>query len=212
MPDKPKCLAPVGDRPFLELQLRTLTRQGFNHFVLSLGHMATMVRQAAQGFEVDALIECVVEELPLGTGGAVLHAMRESGLEEAAVVNGDTFIEADLSPMLGPLNRADGEQFRIGTIVVEDRSRYGGVQATDGRVQRIEEKGFSGPGSINAGLYRLCTDAFLGFSPGTAFSMETAVMPTLLRRRALYAASLVGEFIDIGIPHDYRRFCALQGV
>jgi hypothetical protein len=32
-------------------------------------------------------------------------------------------------------------------------------------------------------------------------------MPAVLRRRALHAAVVAGEFIDIGIPEDYKRFC-----
>lgn len=207
VPDLPKCLAPVGARSFLERQLRALSAQGFDRFVLSLGHMADAVQRAVRDFEVDARIDCVVERQPLGTGGAVLHAMREAGLDETAVVNGDTFIDADLRAMLQPLSRAAGECARMAVIGVPDRARYGGVEI-DGRVVRaFVEKGHRGPGLINAGLYRLHLGAFDGFERGSAFSMETQVMPALLPRSALHAAELTGEFIDIGIPEDYRRFC-----
>ena len=53
--------------------------------------------------------------------------------------------------------------------------------------------------------------AFDGFDVGGAFSMETQVMPLLMAAGALHAAALQGEFIDIRVPEDYRRFCAQRG-
>ncbi len=207
VPDRPKCLAPVGDRPFLEFQLRALAAQGFGHFLLSLGHLAEMGEAAAGTFEVDARIECVVESAPLGTGGAVLHAMRYARLTDAAVVNGDTYIDADLSALLEPLAAPLGEVFRMAAIAVEDRARYGGIEVDGPNVLAFVEQGHTGPGLINAGVYHLSMAAFEGFEPGTAFSMETQVMPAVLRRRVRRAAVVAGEFIDIGIPQDYKRFC-----
>jgi len=211
VPDLPKCLAPVGARPFLEIQLQALAKQGFDRFVLSLGHQADLVQAAVRHFRVDAALDCIVETSPLGTGGAVAFAMREAGLAEAAVVNGDTFLDADLSAMLAPLQVAGGERFRMATIAVPDRARFGGVALAGTVVTAFVEKGQGGPGLINAGLYRVHASAFDGFAPGTAFSMETQVMPALLPRRALHAATLQGSFIDIGVPEDYRRFCADHG-
>lgn len=211
VPDRPKCLAPVGTRPFLEIQLQALAAQGFGRFVLSLGHMAALVQEAVRGFRVQADIECIVEAAPLGTGGAVAFAMREAQLAEAAVVNGDTFIEADLAAMRAPLRTAEGERFRMATVAVADRARFGGVALAGDTVTAFVEKGQAGPGLINAGLYRLHASVFEGFAPGTAFSMETQVMPALLPARGLRAAVLAGEFIDIGVPEDYHRFCARHG-
>ncbi len=211
VPDLPKCLAPVGGRPFLEIQLQALARQGFGRFVLSLGHQADLVQAAVRAFRVDATIECIVEAAPLGTGGAVTHAMREAGLAEAAVVNGDTFIDAPLAAMLRPLDVAGGERFRMATIAVPDRARFGGVALEGDVVTAFVEKGQGGPGLINAGLYRVHASVFEGLAPGAAFSMETVTMPALLPRRALRAAVLEGRFIDIGVPEDYRRFCAEHG-
>ncbi len=207
VPDLPKCLAPVGDRPFLQLQLHALQALGVQRFVLSLGHMADKVLQAKTGFGLVVPVDSVVERQALGTGGAVLFAMRESGVEEALVVNGDTFLEADLSAMLQPLDAAGGELFRMATIAVDDRARYGGVKLEGGTVTGFEEKGHQGPGLINAGLYRVHLDAFGGRGSGEPFSMETAVMPGLLPGGHLRGTVLDGSFIDIGIPADYQRFC-----
>jgi len=208
VPDRPKCLAPVGTSSFLELQLLALLQQGFTRFVLSLGYMAGQVAQAARSFDAALAVECVVETHPLGTGGAVLHAMDSTGLRQAVVINGDTMIDADLAAMRQPLSQSNGEHMRIGLVTVADRERYGGVRVEQELVVGFSEKGQSGPGLINAGIYRVDRQAFDGWQPGVPLSMEAQVMPALMVRGALRATSLKGSFIDIGIPDDYRRFCA----
>jgi D-glycero-alpha-D-manno-heptose 1-phosphate guanylyltransferase len=205
--DRPKCLAPIGQRSFLELQLELLTRQGIADFVLSLGFMSEMVQDEAAQLGSRYAIRCVVEQEPLGTGGAMAFAMRSLGIAEAIVTNGDTFLGGDLGALLRPLARSAGEHARMAVIRVPDRARFGGVEVRDDRVAGFEEKGREGPGAINAGFYRLHADIFAAHPAGSAFSFETAVLPGLAAAGGLGAALVDGEFTDIGVPEDYFRFC-----
>jgi D-glycero-alpha-D-manno-heptose 1-phosphate guanylyltransferase len=151
-----------------------------------------------------------METVPLGTGGAVLHAMSTLGVPEAWVINGDTYIDGRIEPMLAPLD-PETECLRIAAVQVEDRQRYGGLLCEGERVTGFAEKGTTGPGLINAGLYRLRQDAFAGWRPGDAFSLESDLMPELIRRKVLTCAPLSAGFIDIGVPDDYFRFCRSRG-
>ena len=149
----------------------------------------------------------VIEAEPLGTGGAIRFAMNSFNLDEALVVNGDTFLSATLSKMLEPLNTSKNEQVRCGLINVPDRKRYGGVDvSSEGLVTQFIEKGSSGSGLINAGIYRVGINAFEGVSE-TTFSFETQVLPSLCKQRHLSGEILSGKFIDIGVPEDYKLFC-----
>lgn len=210
VPDRPKCLAPVGARPFLALQLQMLRRRGIQRFVLALGHGAAAVRDAVTGFGGAARIDMVVEPSPLGTGGAVQHALRAWGLAEALVVNGDTWIDADLAGLLHPLG--EGEMMRLGLVNVADRGRYGGVELDGGgRVARFVPSGQPGPGLINAGIARLRIAAFDAVAGRVPCSLEVDVLPVLAGRGALGGVLLDGDFIDIGVPEDYRLFCTRFG-
>ncbi len=205
VPDLPKCLAPIAGRPFLEWQLRSLAERGVGRFVLALGHGADQVMDALQQPWTDSLeITCVVERELLGTGGATRFAMTEANVQDALVVNGDTWLGGSLDAILAPWN--DGEFMRMATVEVPERARFGGVSVgADHRVQAFLEKGQTGAGQINAGLYRLRLSVFDG-EPDGALSMESAVMPRLVARGALTAYQVAGPFIDIGIPDDYRFF------
>jgi D-glycero-alpha-D-manno-heptose 1-phosphate guanylyltransferase len=207
VPDLPKCLAPIRGRPFLSIQLEFLAQQGIDAFVLSLGYMADRVIEATSELSQRLHLRTICEDSPLGTGGAILRAMSKAGLEEALVANGDTFIDADLAMMLAPLDIRSGETLRMATVFVPDCSRYGGVRIVGRRVTGFMEKGVPGPGSINAGLYRLHKSVFNEIPIDEPFSLETKIMPRLAASGSLSGCHLEGSFIDIGVPADYYRFC-----
>lgn len=207
--DRPKCLAPVGERSFLYIQLHALAAAGVQEVVLSLGHLAQQVVNEVKRQRWPLSVRWVVEDQPLGTGGAVIHVLDRLGLDEVLVANGDTHLEGDLGAMLQPLQRAGDELFRIAVVDVPERARFGGVQVSAaGRLERFLEKGQTGPGPINAGLYRLCRAALPDV--GRPCSLETDVLPTLVAKGQVAVCKINGVFIDIGIPEDYERYCRLQ--
>lgn len=205
--DVPKCLAPVGDRTFLDIQIRQLATAGIEEIVLSLGHLSEQVIAAVSASAYGIPVRNVVEPELLGTGGAIGYALDALGLDEVLVANGDTYLDGNLSAMTVPLDRDSGELLRMAVVHVPDRARFGGVEmAGSGIVTGFVEKGRTSAGFINAGLYRLRRATLPGSRAG-AYSLETEVMPDLLRRGALRAHPIDGRFIDIGVPDDYSRFC-----
>jgi D-glycero-alpha-D-manno-heptose 1-phosphate guanylyltransferase len=203
-------LAPIAGQPFLRWQLESLAQRGVEHFVLSLGNGSDQVLEAIQdSWAKDLKIECVIEDEALGTGGATHFAMMKSNLNEALIVNGDTFLGGCLDDMYSPLDFENGELMRIATVNVQDRSRFGGVEVDqEDHVVNFLEKGQTGPGQINAGLYRIGIESFAD-QYDSVFSLETIIMPRLMVGRSLQARELAGPFIDIGVPDDYYLFSNL---
>ena len=209
--DLPKCLAPVGERSFLDIQLQALFAAGVDEVVLSLGYRAEAVIASVADNWKGRPVRHLVEPALLGTGGAIAFVMDTLGLDEVLVANGDTYLDGDIQAMLAPLQRADGELFRMAVVMVPDRARFGGVQSNAaGRVESFLEKGQAGAGAINAGLYRLCRAALPAARSG-AYSLEADILPALVARRAVTALPVAGSFIDIGVPEDYLRFCQHHG-
>lgn len=211
VPLVPKCLAPIAGQPFLRWQLESLAQRGVEHFVLSLGNGSSQVLEALQDpWATKLRIEYVIEDGALGTGGATRFAMAQSNLNEALIVNGDTFLGGSLDVMFAPLDIEHDELMRVATVNMQDRSRYGGIEVDqENHVINFFEKGQAGPGQINAGLYRIGIKAF-GDGSNSVFSLETEVMPKLVVSRSLQARELAGPFIDIGVPDDYYLFNKLH--
>ena len=96
VPDLPKSMAPIGDRPFLEILLKNLAKKGFKRVILSLGYMAEKITAHFGSSFAGMELHYVIEEKPLGTGGAIRLALSVCSQDHAYVFNGDTFLDLEV--------------------------------------------------------------------------------------------------------------------
>lgn len=95
VPDLPKPLAPIRGSPFLSYLLKYLKQRGLTEVILSVGYKQEAI-MAAIGTRYEGLpVRYAVEEQPLGTGGAIRHALRLTPGFLVFVQNGDTFVGLD---------------------------------------------------------------------------------------------------------------------
>lgn len=204
--DRPKVLAPVAGRPFLTYLLDQIGRTGIRRIVLSTGHLADQFAREI-GDEYRGLqIAYAHEESPLGTGGAIKFAGAQVDTPLVLVMNGDSYFDADLKAYLD-WHRAGGQDVSLLLVEVPDASRFGTVrlQADDVHVAAfLEKQSVKEPGRINAGVYVLRREMLTHIPEGTC-SIERDVFPRWLDEFDVRAWVTDGEFIDIGVPDDYRR-------
>jgi NDP-sugar pyrophosphorylase family protein len=142
---------------------------------------------------------------PLGTGGALRKAIELVGSGTVLVMNGDSFVNADLGAFL---RWYSGSRINASLLLtrVDDTGRYGRVELDDeGHVLSFTEKGDDqGPGWINAGVYLMEKTLVESMPPGKAFSLERDFFPALAGKN-LYGYGCEAEFIDIGTPESYAK-------
>ena len=212
VPSAPKPLAPVGDRPFLELLVRQLLIQNIRRLIMCTGYLADQVESAfGDGHNLGVAIEYSRESDPLGTGGAIKLAqsyLRSSS--DFLVLNGDSFVEVDLRQLV-QFHRTHGGLATMAVLSAENASRYGTVHVNSGnRVTEFHEKtGNDSPGLINAGVYVFNRELF-DHIPDGKVSLEREVFPRILDR-GVYVVEQHGMFIDIGTPADYMQAQQLFG-
>lgn len=201
--DVPKPMAPIAGRPFLEILLGSLARKGFARVVLSLGFMAEKISDhfGARFAKMD--IAYVVEDTPLGTGGATRLAATACTQDHVFVFNGDTYLDLEVE-LLERQWQAKRHPIVVGRQV-PDTARYGRLVVDGGRITCFAEKGIAGSGLINAGCYVLATDALARFPLSQPFSIETDYLVPEVARATVEVFVTDGVFIDIGIPEDYTR-------
>jgi D-glycero-alpha-D-manno-heptose 1-phosphate guanylyltransferase len=215
VPDLPKPLAPINGRPFLEYQLSYWADQGVDRFVLSVGYMAErVIKQIGDRFG-EAPVIYAVEDRPLGTGGALLLAMRHlKAGEPFLVLNGDTYFDLPLSD-LRRFHEAKRSDWTLGLFQTNDTKRYLGV-GLDGDARLIALVASTSEGEVwaNGGVYMISPgvlDRMIDRSEGEV-SLEGEIIPWLLEQRsAMYGLRHHGRFIDIGLPADYRRAATILG-
>jgi len=203
--DRPKSMALISGTPFLHLLLDQIRSQQVSDVILGTGYMAEKIESYfGCGNQFGLRLRYSTERKPLGTGGALKLA--ESLISDPVLVlNGDSYVEWSLVPMLQLLTAKEADLVIV-LQAVADVTRYGTVALDhDGRVTQFVEKGAAaGPGLINAGVYLLRRQIVRGLPAGTAISLEREVFPRLLDCR-VYGFVCTGRFIDIGIPDDLRR-------
>jgi len=207
--DVPKPMAPVGEAPFLAHLLRYWTRQGISRFTLSTGYLGNTIREYFSSVFLGATIDYVEEMEPLGTGGALSNAFNHGVFDDRPVIllNGDTWFEASLAQLMSDHMR-HGCLMTVALRTVSQNTRYGGVALTaDARISR-----FGDPTSslINAGCSLFSPRELEPYLQGLPrkFSLENDLLPLLAKEGHLGASLQDVNFIDIGVPEDYARFCA----
>jgi NDP-sugar pyrophosphorylase family protein len=210
--DRPKPMAQVEGKPFLEYQIEQLRAQGFKDLVLCIGHLAHHVQDYfGDGRDWGVRIDYVVETELLDTAGAIKNAQRF--IEDTfLVLNGDSYLEVDFPGLVEVhQSRRSSDDHTVATIAVvavDDTSAYGKIELdADARLLQFGEKAEAGSGWINGGVYVL-EPAVLDFIPtGLAVSLEKETFPLILEQsHHVFGYSVQGFFVDIGTPEGYHRF------
>ena len=96
----PKALMPIGDMPILEVLLRQFKRAGFQDVILTVGHLAELLRAFFEdGSRFGIRIEYSFEDQPLGTAGPL--SLVSSQLQETFLVsNSDVLTTLDLHELI----------------------------------------------------------------------------------------------------------------
>jgi len=203
VPDVPKPMAPVAGRPFLELLLRNLSRQGVTRVVLSLGYKAEVITSHFGDRYHDMELAYAIEDTPLGTGAAVRQSLTYCHGDHALVLNGDTYLEVEIS-RLEDLWQSDRRPLIVAREVA-DTARYGRLETKNDQVIRFAEKEASGPGLINVGCYLFPKQLLDAFPLDQPFSLEQDFLVGAVQREPFGLFVTCGRFIDIGVPEDYAR-------
>lgn len=205
--DVPKALAPVGNVSFLSLQLEHWIAQGVRSFVFLLHHQADLIigflQEEQSGLLKGCEIQWLVEPTPMDTGGAIAYAVEQLHLSGSFLVtNADTWLGTGIEELW----QAGSPSMSV--VKVADAGRYGNVHFDDvNLITAFKEKSITaGTGWINAGLCHLHAELFKKWNQ-EPFSLERISFTMLAAQGKLKAVPLQTNFIDIGIPEDYFRFC-----
>ncbi|MBI1243528.1 MAG: NTP transferase domain-containing protein [Alphaproteobacteria bacterium] len=205
VPGLPKALAPVGGRPFLEHLLDWLEGHGARRVALLLGYRADqMEAHIAAHPRAGVEFSFSVEPVPLGTGGALAFARAIFASDPVLVVNGDTFVDGDISA-LAAAHRAARPAATMLCVEVPDAGRYGRVEIDGGRVAAFCEKDptWHGAAAINAGVYLVSRGLLAKIPADRPVSLERDVFEKLPKGELAAFLDRKARFVDIGTPESW---------
>ncbi|MGC9149184.1 MAG: nucleotidyltransferase family protein [Sulfolobales archaeon] len=184
--DKPKPLIEINGKPIILWQINWLKKYGVKEYVLLVGYRKErIIESIGSGARYDIKVSYVVEEEPLGTGGAVKNAEPLLRNEEYfLVLNGDIITNLDIDRLVREF--LEDKYAVAGISVVPLRSPYGIIEVDDKLyVRRFIEKPLLEDYKINAGVYIMRKEIF-SYLPEKG-DLERTTFPKLAEERRLKA-------------------------
>ncbi|GAA2020717.1 NDP-sugar synthase [Nakamurella flavida] len=199
----PKPMLPTAGVPFLEHLLSRIRDIGIEHVVLGTSYKAeTFTEYFGDGSAFGLDIEYVVEDEPMGTGGAIRNVAGLLRHDTALVFNGDILSGVDLNALLA--THADNQaDVTLHLVRVPDPRAFGSVPtAADGRVEAFLEKTDAPPtDQINAGCYVFKRTVLEAIPTGRVVSVERETFPGLLESGARVFGHVDSTYwLDLGTP------------
>ena len=200
----PKPMLQVAGVPFTEHQINKARSAGITEIVLATSFKAELFEPYfGDGKNFGISIKYAVEEVALGTGGAISNAaamLEGSGL--VAIFNGDVLSKHDLDAQFKS-HESNGADVTLYLTQVEDARAYGAVELDEsGRVLAFNEKMENPPTNIiNAGCYIFNREVIAAIPFGKVISVERETFPQLLSKGAKVFGFIDKSYwLDIGTP------------
>lgn len=208
----PKPMLPVAGEPFLTHVLARAAEAGVRRVVLATSYRAEVFEQAfGDGAKLGLELSYAVEDVPLGTGGAIRHAAAalQSGPDDPVLIfNGDVLSGVNLPRLVGEHTRS-GADVTLHLTRVPDPRAFGLVPTnSEGRVtaflekpQRREEVVTD---QVNAGCYVFRRSVIDKIPAGRPVSVERETFPALLAEGRMLRGVVDSEYwLDLGTPQAY---------
>lgn len=205
--DRPKPMADVNGKPFLEYLINNLVSKGYKKIIIAAGYKKESIMEYfGDGSNFDCSIKYSIETEPLGTGGAIANA-KNLIEEDLLVLNGDTFFDINFNEF-EQFHKEKDSNYTIALRKVKDVSRYGAVEFdNDDKITGFTSKGENSISNyINGGIYIIEKQIILSLELGKFISLESEIIPQVLKSKKVYGYKSKDYFIDIGIPEDYMKF------
>lgn len=205
VPDVPKCMAPVAGKPFIWHVLQYLKAQGVESYIISLGFQSDILKNYIKEEFGSLTCTFVIEDQPLGTGGAVKLACDATLEQDVIVMNGDTLFTVDLK-RLSSFHKQHEATCTLSLKPMNKFDRYGVVEINqENAVQSFREKKHYDKGLINGGVYALNVEKFTSLSLPDIFSFEKDFLEIYCHSQKMIGLVQEEYFIDIGIPEDLEK-------
>ena len=204
--DRPKPMALINGRPFLDLVVDHVLSYGLRRIVFCTGHHGDWIAQhVSRRTDCEAIIS--QEQTPLGTAGALRACGSLLTTPTILVLNGDSLCRIDLHAFL----TAHHNRQAVATMAVipsNGRTDAGGVTMDAySRIRTFQEKE-TAP-FLNAGLYTFQREAIELIPDSAPCSLERDIFPQLTDGR-LYGYACTVPLYDIGTPARLAAFEALE--
>ena len=204
---KPKCMAIVKGKPFLDYVVQGLIDGGVTRIIFCVGYLKNSIITRYTDWP-----QCQTffseETRPLGTGGAIKNALSFLTQDNFLVLNGDSFCKVDFKSLM---TYHDLKSSTASMVLTKsnDRNDVGKVfLGENDEVLSFNEKSDSinlYDGHVNAGIYVFDKQLFQKLKDCYPLSLEEDIMPLMIKNYKCYGFLVESKLLDIGTPERYMK-------
>jgi NDP-mannose synthase len=199
----PKPMLPIGDKAILEILLQQMRRAGVKEAVLTVGHLAGLMRAYFQdGSQLGLNITYSYEDKPLGTAGPLANVC---DLKETFLVsNGDVLTTLDLRDLIA-FHHTNGGVATIASHQRQVKIDLGVIQ-TDGNhtiIGYLEKPTIDY--SVSMGIYVFEPEVLQFIPKGEYLDFPDLVKILIAAGKKVCSYPFSGYWQDLGRPDDYEQ-------
>lgn len=208
--DIPKPMVTLCEKPLLEHQILLAKRYGITSIHMLLGYKADVIMDYfGDGSQRGVNIQYYVEEIPLGTAGA-LKELEGVVKDRFLVFYGDVMMDFDLQRFID----FDSAEPSSGTLVVHPNdhpqdSDLLEVEELSGKVLQVFPKPHGSleklANIVNAAVYIFSPAIFSFIEAGVSADIGRDILPTFVVNKQVRAYATTEFIKDIGTPKRYKQ-------
>ena len=199
----PKPLMPLGDYPILEVIVRQLAKDGFDHITLAVNHQAELIKAFfGNGERWNVRIDYSLETRPLSTIAplCLIHDLPPTFL----LMNGDVLTDLRLRTLHDEHVRS-GSVFTVAASSRTHTVDYGVLHRDDeGRLVEFEEKPVVRY-LVSMGVYVVDKSVLSLVPPDQPFGFDDLMHALIAKRERVNVRPHGGYWLDLGRPDDYAQ-------
>ena len=199
----PKPLLPIGDTPILNIIIKQLVSQNFEHITIAVNHQADIIKAFFNnGEKWGVKIDYSLERKPLGTMGPlkILKNLPENFL----VMNGDILTDLNFGNFYDEHIKMKNE-FTISSFKRKQKVDFG-VLDTDSNQNLLsfKEKPIN-TFEVSMGIYMINKKIIKFIDQNVEFGFDNLMYKLLSKNKKVKVSAFSGYWLDIGRPDDYKK-------
>ena len=200
----PKAMLSVGDKPILEIVLRSFIKAGFINFYIATHFMPEKIREHfGSGEQWGVKIDYIHEESPLGTGGALGLLPDNAPDLPLILMNGDILTKVDFERLLAFHIENNAEA----TMCVREydyQIPFGVINGEEGRIIKMVEKP-TYQYFVNAGIYVVSPKIFRSVPRQHNVDMPALLEQKIAANEKILMLPIHEYWLDIGRMDDFQK-------